>query len=269
MAATSRWRLCPRASDLLRLAPRSDRHASPSRQRESRRPAASRVKFRSRGNIGLARGSVARGIEPGNRGRAARISQQAANAAYGTFVPQGDGEAFAERIDALPLERQEDVRLAASQTLLNRRRRLIDDRIDRPFHEMAREELEDIVTLKGSAVGVAEGRPIEYEVLGHCRGRVRDAVLPGQLHSGENRARFSTHEESVPGEAIGAERLAHESAAAGCDDDRTRKHGPGPSIVSTPEAPTASPSEVMRCSAGEWSMSRTPSFKSRRRRICM
>src|SRR5208337_4076541 len=181
--------------------------------------------------LGLARGRVPRGIEPGNRGRATRVGRQAADSPYGALVAQGDREALAERIDALPVERQENVWLPASQTLLNGRRRLVDDRIDLPFHEMSRREFEDIVAFENPAVRVAEGRPVENEVLGHCRGCVRDAVLARQLHSGENRARFSPHEEAVPGEAIGAERLAHESAAARRNDDRARSHGPGHSIA--------------------------------------
>jgi hypothetical protein len=80
---------------------------------------------------------------------------------------------------------------------------------------MSRQKLENILSLENPAARVAESRPIKNEILGHCRGRVRDAVLTGELHSGKDRSDFSPHEEGVPGESIRAERLAHKSAAPG------------------------------------------------------
>ena len=60
---------------------------------------------------------------------------------------------------------------------------------------------------------------------------MRDAVLARELHSGEDSAGLGAHEERVPRQSIGAERLAHEGASTGRENHRARPNGPSPAVA--------------------------------------
>jgi hypothetical protein len=142
-------------------------------------------------------------------------------------MAQGQFESLLERIDALAIERQEHVRLALAHALLHPRRRLVDHRIDRTVERMTGNEgIAVALAPKLIAVAVAECRPEIQQAFGHRGKGRRNAESAGPFHAGEYRARFRRKKKPIAGEPIGAERIAHEAAAARRDHDRAGAHGP-------------------------------------------
>ena len=94
---------------------------------------------------------------------------------------------------------------------------------------------------------------------GHRGERRRYGVGIGELHARHFGPGLGRHQIAVTGQYVASQRFAQEGAAAGCDDNGTRRDSPGsPPCVLTPAAPPCS--SARSSSAGLWSSILTPAL---------
>ena len=179
----------------------------------------------------FARGGIAGRVEPGHRGGAIVAHHvQATRAAHRAFQPQRHREVVAERVDALPVERHEEVRLRVAHPGAD----LCVGLVEAGEHRLRLQGLRDDAAparragpFDWHAIAVVEGGPVVEQRLGDGRKRRSQSIGVGELHARELGTGLGGHQVTVAGEHVAAQRAAQEGAAAGGDHHRTRAHYPG------------------------------------------
>ncbi|MEZ5124332.1 MAG: hypothetical protein R2736_22645 [Solirubrobacterales bacterium] len=158
---------------------------------------------------------------------------QPARAADRALEAQRDLEALGERVDAGPVEGQEEVRLRAAQQRPQLRLGAVEDRVDLLAHERPRDRRARLAAggLDLAAVLVQERRPVVEGGLRHRAERGADRVRVREFHARQLRAGLRGQQVAVAGEHVAAETAAEKRASAGGDDRRAGVDGPRPALL--------------------------------------